>query len=161
MCSHYGLGQRMVRHFAEKADFLLLCRQFLGIISPLAYSPRQKTSDFGSQLILRIRLGQAVDVDHFHSFQLGKSRRKQDRKLGALTARFTCQFDSRHPRHRMIRYQEVSSQSLFKELQSLARGVRFNHLMPEVFQQSDGASGDQKIVVDKKYSCTRRLWGDD
>ena len=99
----------MVRHFAEKADSSFLCRQFLGVIASLACSPRQKTSDFGSQLILRIRLGQAVDVDHFHSFRLGKSRREQDRKLGALTPRFTGQFDSGHPRHRMIRYQEVSS----------------------------------------------------
>ena len=59
----------------------------------------------------------------------------------------------------MVRYQKVSSQSLLKELQSLAREVHFDHLMSQVFQQSDGVAGDQKIVVDKEYSRSGRLWG--
>ena len=40
-------------------------------------------------------------------------------------------------------------------LQSLARGVRFNHLMPEVLQLSHCAARDQKIVVDKKDRARR------
>ena len=61
----------------------------------------------------------------------------------------------------MVRYQKVSSQSLLKELQSLARGMHFNHLMPQVFQQSDSATGDQKLVVDEQYSGSGRLCGGD
>jgi hypothetical protein len=47
-----------------------------GVLPSLQPSVRQETRDLRRQLILRVRLGQSLDVDHFHFFQLGKSRRE-------------------------------------------------------------------------------------
>lgn len=85
---------------------------------------------------LRLRVGfcEACDVYPFTSFQLSEARREQDRKSRILAAHFSGQFDSRHPWHRVVGYQKISSQSTFKKPQRLFGGVRFNHLMSEVFQ---------------------------
>jgi alkylated DNA nucleotide flippase Atl1 len=51
-----------------------------------------------------------------------------------LATHFSGQFGSCHPWHRVVRYQKISSQSTFQKPQRLYGGVRFNHLMSEVFQ---------------------------
>jgi hypothetical protein len=51
----------------------------------------------------------------------------------------------------MIRYQEVGRQPFVEKPQSGFRRMRFSDLMSQIFQKSDGAAGDQKIVVDKEY----------
>ena len=66
------------------------------------------------KLSLRIRFRETCDVDHFSTFQLGEPCRKQDRKLRILAPHFSSQFHPCHPRHRVVRYQKVSSQSVFK-----------------------------------------------
>ena len=90
--------------------------------------------DLRGKLSLRVRFRETCDVYHFTSFQLSEPSRKQDRKSRILATHFSGQFDSCHPWHRVVRYQKISSQSTFKKPQRLFGGVRFNHLMSEVFQ---------------------------
>jgi hypothetical protein len=97
-------------------------------------SNRQEMRDLRGKLSLRVRFRETCDVYHFTSFELSEPRRKQNGKVRVLAAHFSDQFDSCHPWHRVVRYQKVSSQSTFKKAQRLYAGVRFNHLMSEVFQ---------------------------
>ena len=97
-------------------------------------SIRQEMRDLRGKLRLRVGFREACDVYHFTSFQLSEPRRKQDRKSRILAAHFSGQFDSCHPWHRVVGYQKVSGQSTFKKPQRLSGGMRFNHLVSQVFQ---------------------------
>ena len=90
--------------------------------------------DLRGKLSLRVGFRETCDVYHFTTFQLSEPRREQDRKSRILAPHFAGQFNSCHPWHSVVRYQKISSQSTFKKPQRLFGGVRFNHLMSEVFQ---------------------------
>jgi hypothetical protein len=97
-------------------------------------SNRQEMRDLRGKLSLRVRFRETCDVYRFASFELSEPGRKQDGKARILAPHFSGQFDPCHPWHRVVRYQKVSSQSTFKKAQRLHAGVRFNHLVSEVFQ---------------------------
>ena len=116
----------------------------------------KEAGDLGGKLILRIGLTQAPYVEAVSVFRASVSCRQKNRQPRALPTHFADKFDAGHSRHRVVGYQKICIQSAIKEMERLSRRMRFDHLMSQVFEQGNGAAGDEGIVVHEKYFCPRR-----
>ena len=101
--------------------------------------------DLRGKLSLRVRFCETCDVYHITSFELSEPRRKQDGKVRVLAPHFSDQFDSRHPWHRVVRYQKVSSQTTFEKTQRLLKAAQ--NLDPNSSKVRSSIKGAEAVIM--------------
>jgi hypothetical protein len=68
--------------------------------------------------------------------------------VGALATHYLRELDSRHIGHGLIRHHEVDRLPRLENLQCVLFQIGLDYSVSKVLQHTDGAHGDERIVVD-------------